>query len=200
MAICHSMAHARLMGADSRKRADICLTRRPSRADAPEGFLFSPASLVRNCSGASRKERPGSPGSRFCARLKRGACRRERRARARSTDGRANQRGFARRCEIHPERRDNIRFSIFPIRVVKGPVPSLPKRCSPMEGIPASPVPSDLACPRQRAQRTLMVKNSDTSPPAGLPAFAARTVESPWRGRCVAGSGSFARKSLRCGR
>lgn len=63
MAIGHSMAHVRLMGADSRKRADICLT-----ADPPEPALWRVFCCLRRPSfefksGFGRKGDP-DPGAR----------------------------------------------------------------------------------------------------------------------------------------
>ncbi len=88
--------------------------RRPSRADALEGFLFFQASRVRN------RRHPAQAGgeTRISGRVRapkaRGLLEGTARERfARSTDSRANQYGFARRREIHPERRDLNLFCSF---------------------------------------------------------------------------------------
>jgi hypothetical protein len=60
MATCHSVAHARLMGAISHKRYRQFVSHEPSRATALEGFLFSKARFVQR----SENGRPGSRDSR----------------------------------------------------------------------------------------------------------------------------------------
>jgi hypothetical protein len=69
MAFSQSMTHARLMGADSPKRGRNLPNRRPSRANALEGFCF-PVRGATNSSPRKRSERPGSRGSRLRARAR----------------------------------------------------------------------------------------------------------------------------------
>jgi hypothetical protein len=91
MAIGHLTAHARVMGAISHKRYRQFVVHEPSRANAPEGFLFSLAQLVRNFSGEKPERETRIPGlARKRARPKRGACS-EGTRRKPDTDGRANQ-------------------------------------------------------------------------------------------------------------
>jgi len=82
------------MGAISHKRYRQFVSHEPSRAKSSGGFF------VLRSSGSFSEVKNGRPGSRARAsdraRRKRGACRRERRERSRSTDGRANLKGFAR--------------------------------------------------------------------------------------------------------
>ncbi len=69
MATGHSIARARLMGAISHKRYRKFVSHEPSRATAPEGFLFSRAGFVQR----SENGRPGSRGSRERSRASKSA-------------------------------------------------------------------------------------------------------------------------------
>jgi hypothetical protein len=79
MASGQSIAHARLMGAISRKRNRPSAYTDPPEPAAPEGFFLSEARLVRNIPAQAGTGDP-DPGARAAeARAqKRGACRRER--------------------------------------------------------------------------------------------------------------------------
>ena len=124
MARGRSMAHARLMGAISRKaKSTIHLMWTLPSQPLRRVFLFSGA-LDEKYPGESRNGRPGSRGSRrrgACS--ERGACRRERGDKP-DTDDRANPEGFAIAAR-RSERRDRIylhlvcRVAAQPTLVVK---------------------------------------------------------------------------------
>jgi len=63
MATCHSIAHARLMGAISHKRYRKFVSHEPSRATAPEGFLFSEARFVQRSEMKTGDPDPGARAS-----------------------------------------------------------------------------------------------------------------------------------------
>jgi len=63
MATCHSIAHARLMGAISHKRYQKFVSHEPSRATAPEGFLFSEARFVQRSEMKTGDPDPGARAS-----------------------------------------------------------------------------------------------------------------------------------------
>jgi hypothetical protein len=167
MATCHSIAHARLMGAISLKRYRQFVSHEPSRATAPEGFLFSEARFVQR----SEKRETRIPGlARAIARVqKRGACRRERGESRTPMTGRT-KRGFASVARHVRERHDDIRFAIW-----------FAAFCGSMN---AGGEDFGYFVPGK----------------CGFESRLWRHV--PWRrpheGRRVAGSGSSARKSLRC--
>jgi hypothetical protein len=92
MASSQSMAHARLMGAISRKRNRQSASTDLPEPNAPEGILFSEARSSKY-PGESRYGRPGSRGSRLMARGSRAQGLPEGTRRKPDTDGRANLRG-----------------------------------------------------------------------------------------------------------
>jgi hypothetical protein len=205
MAIGHSTSHARLMGAVSRKRADICFTADPPEPTLWRVFCFSRRLAFEKITPAFAGGETRIPGlARERVPEARGLLEGTARERfARSTDSRANQYGFARRREIHPERRDRICFAIssfafwaavWRLRVSGGEEHRLLRERTPHLGGNRL----DLF-PRKIRERRLVVKISDTShhgKAVRIPPLTARTVESPREGGASRGPVLFRKEAL----